>query len=267
MKESPNETAESAANTLEKELNEIKDPSTTGANIDVKLSDNEPVRPINEPPIIINRGNIFIRAIDYLFPYATFKSFTFGFSLICLIYYLAELATWAKINDTWECSLFALGAKNTPSIVHDQHYFRWFVPLVMHFHIFHLLTNMYSLYSFGFFIEKYIGISKAMLLFFYSGINSFIASSFYNPSSISVGPSGAIFGFLAFMCMFYIVFGNKMDEKLRHMTAFLVITVLINIAFGVWIPTITVDIYTHMAGMVQGFLMSLYLVKINNDRR
>jgi membrane associated rhomboid family serine protease len=66
----------------------------------------------------------------------------------------------------------------------------------LHYGIFHLAVNMYSLYFAGSLLEQLIGRWRFALLYLAAGIAGSAGAILWSPNAVSVGASGAIFGIL-----------------------------------------------------------------------
>jgi len=67
--------------------------------------------------------------------------------------------------------------------------------IFVHGSLWHILTNMLTLYFFGSFLVRFLGPSRFLIAYFVAGIVGSVLYSFLAPAySLAVGASGAIFG-------------------------------------------------------------------------
>ncbi len=79
----------------------------------------------------------------------------------------------------------------------------------LHYGVFHLAINMYSLYFAGTLLEQIIGRWRFALLYVGAGIAGSAGALWASPNSVTVGASGAIFGILG---------GLFVLERRRHIS-------------------------------------------------
>ncbi|MEN9626356.1 MAG: hypothetical protein RL557_684 [archaeon] len=110
----------------------------------------------------------------------------------------------SKFTSIWLCAIiiiifiFQLIIPNFTEffILNDRasngEFWRFATAMFLHGDIAHLLYNLFALFFFGLFLEKYVGSRKFLTVFFVSGIiANVIALNFYESS---LGASGAIYG-------------------------------------------------------------------------
>ena len=93
--------------------------------------------------------------------------------------------------------LFRLGAKEPVSIARGE-WWRYAAPVLLHYNIFHIILNMLALRFVGRLVERQTGSWWFLVVFFLSGVQGNIWSSFHN-TALGMGASGAIFGLIGFM--------------------------------------------------------------------
>ena len=167
-------------------------------------------------------------------------------------------------------TLIRMGAKQTSLIVNGGEWYRLFTPMVLHAGIVHYLLNMLALWFIGSAIEQAHGWVAAFLVFFISAVGGNILSAIFLPEYISVGASGGIFGLIG-ACVadiainWNLLFSRVLNQndgggtRLRHFKglAWLVLDVVVNCLVGL---TPFVDNFTHLGGMVYGFLCGLSVI-------
>ena len=111
----------------------------------------------------------------------------------------------------------------------------------------HLAFNMLALHALGTPVERYLGRSKFLIIFFVSLISGSLLSAMnlsYN--GYSIGASGAVFGLFGA----FIVIGRKMGADVRSMF----ILIALNFALGFTIGG--VDWRAHLGGLIGGAVIT-----------
>ena len=143
-------------------------------------------------------------------------------------------------------------------IVQGGEYYRLFTCMFLHFGIEHLLNNMLVLFVLGSRLERVIGKIKFLLIYLLGGVLGNIISLYLELHAqnfaVSAGASGAVFAVMG--AMIYIVIRNKGrlgDLSMRQ--------ILIMAAFSLYFgfASTGVDNTAHVAGMVSGFLLAVFL--------
>jgi len=161
--------------------------------------------------------------------------------------------------------LIQMGAKQTSLIVNDGEWYRVFTPMFLHAGIIHYIINMLALWFIGSAVEQSHGFFAAALLFILPAVGGTLFSALFLPEYISVGASGGIFGLIGacladiisnWGLLFSKVVNNKEGRRFRHIKVliWLVLDIILNIVIGL---TPFVDNFTHMGGMLYGFLCGL----------
>lgn len=166
-------------------------------------------------------------------------------------------------------TLLKLGAKQTSLIVNEGEWYRLFAPMVLHAGIIHYVLNMLALWFVGSAIEQSHGFVNAAIAFIIAGVGGTVLSALFLPQYVSVGASGGIFGFIG-MCIsdicvnWNLLFVKQSDEdkdnRFRHamVIIWLVVDIVINCLIGL---TPFVDNFTHLGGLVYGFLCGLSTIE------
>ncbi len=67
---------------------------------------------------------------------------------------------------------------------------------VLHANVIHLVMNLVALFSFGTFLERFLGSRRYLLLYVLSGLGGSVASFFRPEEALSVGASGGVWGLM-----------------------------------------------------------------------
>jgi len=150
--------------------------------------------------------------------------------------------------------------------VDKNKWFRLFTPMLLHAGIIHYFINMLALWLIGYAAEQSHGCIASAILFMILEVGGTIISAIFLPEYISVGASGGIFGLIgAYLADIFsnwnLLFSkevNNSDEGTRFryikVLLWLFLDILLNILIGF---TPYVENFTHMGGMVYGFLCGL----------
>jgi rhomboid protease GluP len=146
--------------------------------------------------------------------------------------------------------LLAFGAKYNPFIVQGQ-YWRLLTATFLHIGFLHLLFNGYALYVLGSMVESRFGTLRFMVLYLLSGIAGSTAS-FLGSDAVSAGASGAIFGIMGAIIVYFVRYRQNFPSGGRQLTNLLVVAA-INLAWGMANPEI--DNFGHVGGLIVGLLL------------
>lgn len=146
-------------------------------------------------------------------------------------------------------ALIFLGAKENTLIQNGQ-YYRLFTCMFLHGGIVHIISNMYSLYAIGPFIEEIYGKYKYLFIYILSGIAASIFSYLFSPA-VSIGASGAIFGLLGAMLVFALKNRKRINKKFLSN---IISVIFINLIIGATLPGI--DNFAHLGGLIGGVILS-----------
>jgi membrane associated rhomboid family serine protease len=138
-------------------------------------------------------------------------------------------------------------------------YYRLVTAGFLHAGIFHLLTNMLSLWILGTLIEPAIGSWRFGLIYFVSLLCGSFGALLLSPDSLTVGASGAIFGLLAAAT---VVAWNR---GFNLMESGLGIWIGLNLLITFTVPNIYIG--GHVGGFVGGGIAALLLVDLQDRVR
>ncbi|MGB9737178.1 MAG: rhomboid family intramembrane serine protease [Chloroflexus aggregans] len=175
--------------------------------------------------------------------------------IIGIVYLLSCVLSGSFFQPTLSV-LVVLGAKVNERIATGE-VWRLLTATVLHANLIHIFFNGYALSVLGPETERFYGHVRFLVLYFLSGVGGSIASYAFSPAP-AVGASGAIFGLIGGLGMFYYlnrqVLGQFGQDQVRGIVAIAVINLLIGFAAqGV------IDNWGHLGGLVSGVLVSLAL--------
>ena len=138
-----------------------------------------------------------------------------------------------------------------PNAVASGQWYRLITATFLHGGILHLLFNMYALYILGPNLERLLGSKQFFALYFLSALGgSTLGLWFSDPSSASIGASGAIFGLLTAT----IVIGRHMRADVTQLIVLLVINAALGFTGGI-------DWRAHLGGALTGALVAAIYVQ------
>ena len=162
--------------------------------------------------------------------------------------YLLQLAGGASINANsgW---IFEHGALYGPLVANGDWY-RLLSAAFLHYGPIHLGLNMLALWWIGRPLEDYLGSVRYILLYLVSGLAGSAGALLFNPTGVTVGASGAIFGILGAAIVLerqgtYVLGGSALS------------LLIVNLAFTFAVPGISIG--GHLGGAVGGALCILAL--------
>jgi len=158
-------------------------------------------------------------------------------------------------------TLMKIGAKNGYSVVIEQGTHRLFSCMFMHGGLVHLGFNMLAVCQMGIGIERSYGTFKVAIIYLISGLFGSITSTIFDPDSVGVGASGAIFG------LFGAGWGDLLQNwELYEGPQWTLLSLTIGTLFNLGIGTAPMlDNFAHFFGFVMGMLLSLGLLVVERQ--
>lgn len=135
----------------------------------------------------------------------------------------------------------------------------------VHGNLLHLVVNMYALGAVGPEIEKNMGTARFLYCYLISALTGAIVSMEFQPTYVSVGASGAIFGIVG-AAFAYVAPGTleQVRATLKRRVIVLSAFVCLNLAFGIFVRGI--DNAAHMGGLIGG-LAAGFAVSLPSSKR
>jgi len=128
--------------------------------------------------------------------------------------------------------------------------------MLMHANLGHLLSNCLALYLVGMAAEQAWGRRRSLAIYFVSGLAASFASAFLGTRP-SVGASGALFGLMGAVMVFFFRHGNSFYARNRRVGNFLIAWSLLQLWLGSLNPR--VDNWAHLGGMLAGSVIGAYM--------
>ncbi|MDY3757100.1 MAG: rhomboid family intramembrane serine protease [Bacilli bacterium] len=148
-----------------------------------------------------------------------------------------------------------------PNAVRNGEVYRLLTSTFMHASILHLVFNMYALSIIGKQVETFLGKSKFLLVYLFSGLTGSLLSCAIT-NSYSLGASGAIFGLMGSLLYFGYHYRLYLGSVLLGQ---IVPVIVINLVIGYITPSI--DNAAHIGGLVGGLFISMALGVNKDDER
>ncbi len=145
---------------------------------------------------------------------------------------------------------YAWGVFNV-QLVEQGEWYRLFTGMFTHFDFIHFFLNMISLYLFASVAEQLTARWKFALIYFGSGILSYLIVYFMSDVGVTVGASGAIFAVMG--ALLYMT--RKRPELFwggAKQTLYMMI--LINVVATFLVPDISIA--GHLGGLLMGYLLA-----------
>jgi membrane associated rhomboid family serine protease len=163
-----------------------------------------------------------------------------------VLVYLITVAQGAGINSPGG-SLFEKWALFGPAVANGD-WWRLLTAAFLHGSILHIGFNMFVLYVVGGAVESFMGPMRYLALYLVSGLAGSAGALVVNPTEVTVGASGAIYGiFGALLIIEYSQTGSLAGQAMT--------LIAINLALSFTIPGISWG--GHVGGLIGGILATL----------
>ena len=210
-----------------------------------------------------SEGNSFF---EQLFPKSIYHMKTLSFLIICIlsgIYIIQLIAYYAFYRPngySWGCLLYHFGASEISSVANHYQYHRLITPILTHNTFGHLFSNVLSIAFIGFYVEYDLkNYTNYLLLFIISGIIGNFCSLLFSYQNISMGASGAILGLCGYYILYFILNWDKMNYNQKCCSILFFTIIFMNLISGISVGSSTVDIHSHIGGLMGGLAFSFIL--------
>jgi rhomboid protease GluP len=157
------------------------------------------------------------------------------------------------INDV----ILALGAKDNEGIKQRGEYYRFLTSMFLHGGLLHIGFNAWALYALGPESERIYGTARFLAIYFIAGLAGGVASYALSPNP-SVGASGAIFGLIGALAVFYYLSRELLGSAARQQFGSLITVIMINLFIGFSSGGL-IDNFAHLGGLAGGALVGWLL--------
>ena len=148
--------------------------------------------------------------------------------------------------------LVLMGAKVNEYIAQGE-VWRLFTAIFLHGGVVHVMFNLYALYALGPLLEGYTGHIRFLTIFLVAGLyGSLFSYALSGP--VSVGASGAIFGLLGGISIYFLKYHNNFGMQGRAILQNMAIVLVLNLVIG--FSSGFIDNWGHIGGLVGGALVT-----------
>lgn len=180
-----------------------------------------------------------------------------------LLVWLTMVATGVNAMDPSGEALLTWGG-NYGVLTSNGEWWRLLTATFLHGGIIHLAFNLYFFWIVGRICEQIFGPAAYATVYFGSGLLASFVSLAWQPTGLSVGASGALFGvfgaFLAFTLRRKSMLPEGFVSAVRRNA---LVLVGLNLAIGLMVPNI--DLAAHLGGLAAGFGLG-YLIALLAER-
>lgn len=169
---------------------------------------------------------------------------------IAAIYVLSCLLSGSLIQPSLG-ALILLGAKEN-SLIDAGQYWRLLTATFLHANLIHIFFNGYALFALGPESERIYGVRRFLALYFLAGLGGSVASYLFSPA-VSVGASGAVFGLIGGLGVFFYLSRQALGDFARSQVQSMVAIAMINLFIGFASPGV-IDNWGHLGGLVAGVI-------------
>ena len=156
--------------------------------------------------------------------------------------------------------LINMGANYGPYVKNGETW-RLLTSVFLHSGISHIIFNSIALLAFGNLIETIFEKRNFLVLYLCSGISGSALSVTFNPNTVSVGASGAIFGMLGGLIIYYFFMKKVNPDYAKNNLFGLGLMLLINLFYG--LSSSKIDNWAHLGGLLGGMFCSFVLINFN----
>lgn len=188
---------------------------------------------------------------------------TITIGILVLIYVVTTLMYGLSMN---AYQGIEVGAFNPIYVLYNHDYYRLITANFLHFGIFHIFCNCYSLFNVGCLMEIILGKFKYIIVMIASGLGSTLLPLFiyqFNGSGIytvTAGFSGVIFGLIGALMALALVYKNVFMELFKRISPSLIMMLIISVS------STSISLSGHVGGLIGGFLATMIIIKIKpND--
>ena len=177
---------------------------------------------------------------------------TYSIMIICTIVYLLTMYLNSKYSEG--VAYILLGADYMTFTKGLNQFYRLITCGLVHGGFIHLISNMYSLFVLGRFVERNYGSLKFILILIICTFVGSISQSILSSNGITVGISAGLYGLMVFFILDLIIYRKV------PVTSFLPL-IFINISINFMSTTAFI---AHMGGLIAGYILYLIFNQKNN---
>lgn len=152
--------------------------------------------------------------------------------------------------------LLPLGAMDNTAVVAGE-WWRLITPIFLHVNLPHILVNSISLYILGLQAEALLGYQRFLIVYLLSGISGNVFMFAFSQGQ-SAGASGAIFGLVGFMIIYFYRHRQLFGESGRRQLINALVVAAGNFLFGL-VSELPIGNWAHFGGLVGGAVLTWLL--------
>src|SRR5262249_53587703 len=141
-----------------------------------------------------------------------------------LLQFMGVRVNGVPINDY----LLSIGAKDNAGIKQRGEYYRFLTSMFLHGGLLHIAFNAWALYALGPETERIYGTARFLAIYFIAGLAGGVASYARSPYP-AVGASGALFGLIGALAVFYYTSRDLLGNMARQQLGSLITVIMINL--------------------------------------
>jgi rhomboid protease GluP len=153
--------------------------------------------------------------------------------------------------------LLYLGAKDNVGIKQRGEYYRFLTSMFLHGGLLHIGFNAWALYALGPEAERIYKTGRFLAIYFIAGLAGGVAS-YALSAAPAVGASGAIFGLIGTLAVFYYISRELLGSAARQQLGSLITVIMINLFIGFSSGGL-IDNFAHLGGLAGGALLGWLL--------
>jgi membrane associated rhomboid family serine protease len=142
--------------------------------------------------------------------------------------------------------------------LYQHEYYRLITAGFLHYNIFHILVNMYSLYVLGYQLERIVGWWRYLTLFLLSVVGGNVLV--YLVDGLQASALGASTGIFGLLSAYYLV-ARKVGAQTGQILGLIALNLVISVSFRH-----TISLWGHVGGLVTGAIVGAVLVYIPPKR-
>ena len=183
---------------------------------------------------------------------------TLALIAVNVVVYLVEVLLSGTGQEISLRTLVEMGAMCAPFVQGPDDLYRFVSPMFLHMDLMHLLFNMVALYSVGELLERVLGRTSFVILYFVAGVTgnavSYATSLVEGGLSVSAGASTSVFGlFVAVALLCVLVRGDR--AIFREFSRGMLSVIAINVVYTLLVPSVSIS--GHLGGAVGGAIAML----------
>lgn len=177
---------------------------------------------------------------------------------ICIVVYVISFLVYGMEMNAMQGLDF--GAYNPIYVYAGHEYYRLITANFVHFGLFHILVNCYSLHSIGMFIELSLKKKNYLIVILSCMVSTtllpyllFLVNGF-EAYTVSGGISGVIFGLIGALGALALQYKNIFEDVFRQLAPNLILMLVLSFM----VPTISLS--GHVSGLIGGFVSTMIIL-------